>query len=383
MPPPSVRPVGESNIGLNLEEELLERIRAGGPLPFAAYMSLALYDPRGGYYSTRARTGWRGHFLTSPELDPAFGKLWATAFDAVWTRCGRPSRFEIVEVGPGEGGFALAVLGALGDELRDALTYRLVERVPDARARQGALLKGAPGVEWTESITELPEIDHGVVFANEVLDNLPVHLVEMRDGQITELCVGEGPAGLELVARPVSNPELEAFLERTGSTPIEGARAEVALAAESFIDRVTRRLNRGAVFLVDYGLEGSEIARRGGTLLTYSDTGVDEDVLDRPGEKDITAHANWTGARLALEASGLTVTGPTEQRKVLLALGARDLDERMKELHDAALAEGRGADAVRALSARQSLGALLDPGGLGGLQVLAGYRGIAPLDLGS
>jgi SAM-dependent MidA family methyltransferase len=367
---------------VSLEEEIVRRIRAGGPLPFAAFMSLALYDPSGGYYSGHVRTGWRGHFLTSPELDPAFGRLWAVAFREVWVRSGQPSSFEIVEIGPGEGGFARAVLGTVDDDLHAALTYRLVERVPAARTRQESLLEGAGNIEWTASITELPEIEHGCVFANEVLDNLPVHLVEAREGEIVELCVGEGDAGLELVARPVSNPELEAFLERTGTTPPDGARAEVALAGESFIARVTGRLGRGAVFLVDYGLEGAEIARRGGTLLTYSDKGVDDDVLERPGEKDITAHANWTSARRALEAAGMTVTGPTEQRKVLLSLGARDVDARLKEKHDTAISEGRGADAVTALSARQSLGALLDPGGLGGLQVLAGYRGIAPLDLG-
>ena len=44
------------------------------------------------------------------------------------------------------------------------------------------------------------------------------------------------------------------------------------------------------------------------------------------------------------------------------------------------IARGEGALAVRALSRRQALAALLDPGGLGGLQVMVGGRGI-PADV--
>ncbi|MGH2694669.1 MAG: SAM-dependent methyltransferase, partial [Actinomycetota bacterium] len=113
-----------------LGEIIAERIRAGGPMPFAAFMSLALYHHRHGYYADAARTGFAGHFLTSPELDPAFGELWAEGLARIWDACGRPERFEVIEVGPGEGTFAAAVLAAAPRELAAALVYRLVERMP-------------------------------------------------------------------------------------------------------------------------------------------------------------------------------------------------------------------------------------------------------------
>jgi SAM-dependent MidA family methyltransferase len=346
-------------------------------MPFAAFMSLALYDPIHGYYARGAqRTGWRGHFLTSPELDPAFGTLWARAFREVWARCGSPDVFEVVEVGPGEGGFAAAVLATVDDELASTLTYRMVERVPAVRARQQDRLEGAGRVEWSDSVTELPEIDHGVVFANEVLDNLPVHIVARDGTALVEVCVGAGADGLTFVDRPPSNPELELWVERTGTVPSDSGHVEVTLAAESMVAHLARRLGTGAIFLVDYGAEATEIERRGGTLLAYSESGVDERVLEEPGRRDITAHANWTSVSGALRRAGLAVEGPTEQRKVLLDLGARSLDVAWKEDHGTAIAEGRGADALKALSRRQALGVMLDPAGLGGLQVLAGYRGI-------
>jgi hypothetical protein len=52
------------------------------------------------------------------------------------------------------------------------------------------------------------------------------------------------------------------------------------------------------------------------------------------------------------------------------------LDTAFKSDYEIAIAEARGADAVACISRRQALGALLDPGGLGGLQVLVGITGI-------
>lgn len=360
-----------------LQKEIAERIRSSGPLPFAAYMQMALYDSRYGYYSSGAqRTGWRGHFVTSPELDPSFGILWNRAFREIWQACGCPAEFEIVEVGPGEGGFAQAVLEAADDDFARALTYRMVERTPAVRERQQEKL--ADRVVWTESVTELPRTLYGCVFANEVLDNLPVHLVEMRGGEILEICVDEADGELIFTTRPPSNPELINFLERTAVTLHEGDRVEVTLAAESLIARVSNRLEMGAIVMVDYGMSSEDIVRSGGTLVAYSNSGADTDVLARPGEKDITAHANWTSATGALVREGWTPAGPLRQREVLLSLGAGDLEASFKQDYESAIGEGRGANAVASLSRRQALGALLDPGGLGGLQVLAGLRGIDP-----
>ena len=350
-------------------------------MPFAAYMSLALYDPRDGYYANTERTGWGGDFVTSSVIDPAFGALWARAFEQIWEASGRPERFEVIEVGPGEGGFAASVLDAVAGDFAAALTYRLVERMSPARKRQEHLFQehrhDGDRVRWSASITDLEPVEAGVVFANEVLDNLPVHLVQQQDGRLAEVCVGAEGHGLVEMLLPPSNPELGAFFERHGVVIPEGHRAEVALAAESFCAHAARAIERGAIVIVDYGAMAPElVARPEGTLVCYSTAGADTNPLERPGEKDITAHANWSAATHALTQAGMKVTGPRPQSEVLIALGLADVDTELKRDHDAAIAAGRGADAVKALSRRHALRALSDRSGLGGFGVIAGLRGI-------
>lgn len=361
-----------------LRDLLAERIAASGPMPFAAYMSLALYHPKHGYYTGGAeRVGWRGHFLTSPELDPAFGGLWARAFTDIWHACGEPESFVVTEIGPGTGAFAAAVLGTVDGPFAAALHYRLVERSPQLRKRQEETLAGHDRIEWSPSITEVSPAGHGCVFANEVLDNLPVHLAIKRDGRLLEVCVDAVDGRLDLVELPPSSPELARYLERSEVDLPEGHRFEVGLAAEAFATRAAAMIGAGAIVFVDYGADANELVERPeGTLLAYSGSGTDDLVLERPGEKDITAHANWTTVARTLRTAGLEVAPMLSQRRVLEVLGLHELHDRLRADHDDAVASGRGADALAALSRRQALGALADPGGLGRLGVLVATKGI-------
>lgn len=358
-----------------LAAEIAHRIQRNGPMPFAAFMSLALYHPQHGYYRSGPRTDWRGDYITSAELDPAFGTLWARAFEQVWEACGTPARFTVVEMGPGEGSFAAAVLQTAPERFAAALGYVCVERSPAARGRQEERLGDA--VTWVESLDELGEIADGVVFANEVLDNLPVHLVEVRGTELRELCVDVSPDGLRLVSLPATGTELAGYLQRCGVQPPEGHRFEVGLAAESFARRAAATLQRGVVVLVDYGMEAPALMDRpAGTALAYSAAGADDDLLAAPGTRDITAHVNWTAVALSLEAAGMAVAEPIPQRAVLAALGIADIDASLRAEHDAMIAAGDGAAAIAALSRRQALGALVDRGGLGGLEVLGAWKSI-------
>jgi SAM-dependent MidA family methyltransferase len=356
---------------------VLDEIRRRGPMSFARFMELALYHPEHGYYASGARrTGWGGHFVTSPELDPAFGELWCGGLAQVWTACGRPPTFEVVEVGGGEGAFAATVLSAAPPLFGRALRYRLVEPVGALRERQRKRLEGLAGVSWSARLGELGPIECGCLIANEVLDNQPVHLVERSGGEVRELRVAARDGGLELTHAPLAE-DLARRLRDWGLEPPAGGRVEAPVAAERLVRRAAGLLRRGAVVLVDYGLEAGELAARpAGTLASYSESGADDLVLDRPGDKDITAHVNWTLVRRWLREAGLVAVGPLRQRDVLRALGSGAVAERLAAERRSAERTGRGAAAVRALSRRQALGALEDPAGLGGLGVMVGLSGI-------
>ena len=239
-----------------LEIRLLEELRSGPPITFAAFMDLALYDPENGYYASGARrTGWEGDFVTSPEIDPAFGFLWTRAFERTWESTGRPDPFHIIEVGAGEGGFAEAVLGSVSGRFASSLRYVIVERVPAVAERQRERL-GTTRVSWVSALDDVGAVTAGCVVANEVLDNLPVHLVERRDGALVELYVGVVGRRLQLEPGEISEPAIERFVDGYGLAVNDGARTEVGLAALSFTSALVDSLaQRGDI---PHRLRGNE-----------------------------------------------------------------------------------------------------------------------------
>src|SRR5947207_7066724 len=110
-----------------LHARIVERIHRFGPLSFADYLDLALYDADGGFYASGGRAGRGGDFLTSPEVGPLFGAVVARALDAWWGELGQPDPFVVVEAAAGAGALARAVLDA-GPACSLALRYMLVER---------------------------------------------------------------------------------------------------------------------------------------------------------------------------------------------------------------------------------------------------------------
>lgn len=357
-------------------EELVHALVAKrGPLTFAEYQDLVLYHPDHGYYSGAARAGWRGDYLTSSELDTAFGELWSAGLRQVWAACGAPRHFEVLEVGPGEGGLAAGLIRAAEGGWAAALSLRLIEPLPAVAERQKARLAGAGRCSWAASLDELPLAPAGCVIANEVLDNVPVHLLSARNGDLTELHVARRDGDLELRPAPLSPPAAAALRSGLWDPPSPGRDVAVSPRATSLILAAAGSVEQGAVILVDYGHEAGE---RGAEIVCYSAAGVDDRPLERPGAKDITVHVDWTAARRALDTTGATVTGPVKQREVLHALGAGAMQEKLRARHVSALHEGRGADAVRALSRRSALGGLTDPAGLGGMGVVMGCKGIGP-----
>ena len=116
-PAPDLDAVGQDE---RLVARIHEEIAQVGPLTFARFMDLALYDPDGGYYrGAAARPGRDGDFLTAPEAHPIFGAAMARAVADAWDRLGRPALFVLREYGAGTGALGAAILEGLRAERPD------------------------------------------------------------------------------------------------------------------------------------------------------------------------------------------------------------------------------------------------------------------------
>jgi len=113
--------------------------------------------------------------------------------------------------------------------------------------------------------------------------------------------------------------------------PIEGTHdylTEIHPQAEAFVRTLADRLQRGAAFFIDYGFPEAEYyhpQRHMGTLICHRAHRSDSDPLADPGQKDITAHVNFTGIALVAQDAGMEVLGYTSQGRFLINCGLLDL----------------------------------------------------------
>ncbi len=268
-----------------------------------------------------------------------------------------------MEAGAGNGRLARDVLDAAErhhPEFYRAVRLHLVERSPQARAAQAAVL-GRHSSVCASSSPDLPETVAGVIYANELLDALPPHLVVMREQGLREVYVDAD--GGRLVARegPPSSPRLAEYLGAVGARLEPGWFAEVNLAAADWIRRAGQCLERGFLVIIDYGHDAATLysaSHATGTLTTYRGHAAErrEDGpgwLLEPGDRDITSHVDLTGIALAGRDAGLRLLGVVDQAYFLLGLG---LAERLAD---------DDSGSPRARKRRLALKTLVMPGGLG------------------
>lgn len=300
---------------------------AGGWLPFDRYMSLALYAPGVGYYANARRKFGKmpqqgSDFVTAPELSPLFGRALAKQVAQALAVSGTDT---VIEFGAGSGALAAQLLETLDASGTPVSKYFIVDLSGTLRERQAErLARFAPRVEWLD---RWPDEIHGVLVANELLDAIPVELLRWDGEQWLQRGVTMDAQGALSFddrpgeARPPTPPEHD-----VGFVP--GTVTEVHPQAEAFVRTLAERLKRGAAFFIDYGFPESEYyhpQRTGGTLMCHHLHRADPDALALPGQKDITAHVNFTGIALAGQDAGLMVLGYTSQANFLINCGLVEL----------------------------------------------------------
>ena len=247
-----------------------------------------------------------------------------------------PAEIMLVELGPGRGTLmadALRAANAL-PEFRAALHIHLVETSAALVARQETLLAeaGVP-IVWHRRVEELPE-GPLIVIANEFVDALPIdQLVRAEKGwheRRVGLSDGKLISGLDPVALPGLPPaEVGAVMERRDVAPLKN---------------VAKRLvaHGGAALVVDYGY----LEPGFGDTLQALQNHRPVDLLETPGEADLTAHVDFAALADAVAPAGVRIHGPTTQGEFLRRLGIearaarlrQDKDDRARTEVEAALA---------------------------------------------
>lgn len=342
-----------------LAELLATRIESEGPIPFSEFMQTALYDPEHGYYARESfTTGREGDFATAPDTGPLMGATLAGPVQRFARQEGR-----LVELGPGSGRLIADVIDALDEPARENLEVVLVEPFQARREPLARRVEERVGFE-VRVVGNTAELEpaRSLAFANEVLDALPVDVVQATSDGIQALHVTVGEDGFERAWRPARASILEEARPVVDRLP-EGGRYELARGLGDLLGSLAEALDPGAAVVFDYGARFEDLWADGteGTLRGFREHEHVDPLVD-PGEVDITADVDFSRVMGIADALGLATAAYGGQDRLLVHLGmvevARERD-RLQDVKQLLVPAGGGfGERFRAL--------VLDDGGLAG-----------------
>lgn len=264
------------------------------PITFENFMRQALYDPVCGYYARRITgVGRRGDFTTAPMLSPAPAKAiaaWAVkALRATGCR-------DLIEIGPGEGKLAVAVMRHLPWHVRWRTRLHLVETSAPLAQLQRQLLGRRAAWHDSPAAALAACAGRAVIFSNELVDAFPVRRFQKTPDGWRELAVACDPDG----------PVRELLLDRAPLPPSSGFAArhppgqwiEVHDAYRRWLVDWLPQWHAGRLLTIDYGARADSLYHRRphGTLRAY----LLQQRLEGPaiyqnkGRQDLTADVNFT-----------------------------------------------------------------------------------------
>jgi NADH dehydrogenase [ubiquinone] 1 alpha subcomplex assembly factor 7 len=303
-----------------LEAIIRELVVADGPMAIDRFMMLCLAHPRHGYYMARMPFGRQGDFVTAPEVSQIFGELIGVWCIAAWEIMGRPDPVRLVELGPGRGTLMADILRACGiaPAFAAALRIHLVESSPLlAETQRQTLAAACRPIDWHARLDAVPA-GPMILLANEFFDAIPIRQLQRRGGRWHERVVGideHGNLGLGLAPDPVDDRLVGAWAPAAA----EGAIAEIAPARRRLAEAVGARLGAQSSFalVIDYG----HLSSAPGDTLQAVAGHRRADLLDRPGEVDITAHVDFAALAACLREAGAHVYPAMDQGSFLGAMG--------------------------------------------------------------
>ena len=310
-----------------LEEKLRQQIRLTGPISVAGYMGQCLFDPQHGYYTTHEPFGASGDFTTAPEISQMFGEMLA----AWWISARETIEFPdlaLVEIGPGRGTLMDDILRTIGKLTGGLLPeVHMVEISPRlAEMQRTKLDKHQANITSHASPLSLPKAPLGII-ANELFDAIPIRqFVKTKTGwfermvQLDEndsLAFGLGPAQLD-----------ETLLPKNHKGEPEGQIFECAPARLTMLELLAIHLKEhgGFALFIDYGHASSGF----GDTLQAMRAHRYANVLEHPGETDLTSHVDFEQLKKAATHHGLFASEIMDQGEFLKAIGIEQRAEKLK-----------------------------------------------------
>ena len=307
---------------MQIETKIKDLINKSGPISLSRYMEICLWDEENGYYNSKEVLGDKGDFITSPEISQTFGELiglWALNFHQQFIN---KKRFCITELGPGRGTLlndASRAISKVNNKQFD-LDITVLEKSQTLINLQKENLNNI-NVRWISDIKKL-SLEPQIIIANEFFDALPINqYVRGNEGWHEKKVTTKNGKLCFTLDNKIWVPSDSVFSNFKVGDTIEYSEQTIRI-----FSNICNHLIQydGVLLVIDYG----NVSGIGDTLQAVKNHDF-KDILEKPGQSDLSSHVNFKLLKEIARKKNLYVSKVKEQQIFLLELG---IMERLKSL---------------------------------------------------
>ncbi len=259
-------------------------------LPLDQFINLALYNKKSGYYMKKNPFGEGGDFITSPNITRLFSEIIAVWIITFWKSIGSPKKFNLLELGAGNGEMMKVVDETLFNfpDCYNACNFIIHEKSNFLIKEQKKNLN-TKKFSWLNDLEKI-NTNPTIFLANEFFDAIPIkQFFKKKDGWIERLVNLSEQKKAEFKEKKINIKKIEKKL----NLKISKNQNIIEYSPDTFkylkcICNLIQK-NDGGILIIDYGYSDSKMHE---TLQAINNHKY-SNILENIGDTDITYNINF------------------------------------------------------------------------------------------
>lgn len=300
-------------------------------LPTDEFFQNVLYKKKIGYYSTKNPLGKSGDFITAPKISNLFSEIIAIWIISTWKNFNKPKKFNVVELGPGDGSLAKVLLKVFErfPEFNLSKKLYLYETSDYLKSIQKNNIKNKK-IKW---INNLDCIKKGpiIFFGNEFFDAIPIKQFKRKNDFLYEryfrLDTKNNIQEIYCKAKKKDEKIIRSYRSLRKLRFIEFPEKGLKELAK-IVRKIS--LRKGCLLLIDYGYLNPNNQNTLQSVINHKKNHI----LNNLGRADVTSHVNFKLLNEFFLKRDLKVKNVVSQKVFLETMGIIDraniLSKKMK-----------------------------------------------------
>ena len=292
-------------------------LKKGSKISLDKFIYKALYDKNKGYYMKGNPIGSKGDFITSPNISIMFSEMIAIWIISFWENLGCPKKFNIVELGAGNGEMMYQIMNAVKKfkNFDKSSNFIIFEKSQYLKKLQKNKIK-FQNIKWInklEKISKFPTI----FLANEFFDALPIKQFICKQNIWYEKYIISKGKSFKFVDQKIKKNTIEKLLKQK---ILKNQKfVEFSPLGSEILGSISKTINKnnGGILIIDYGYKSKKMFNTLQSIKSHKKNNPLENIY----KADITHLINFSFLEKKIENLKINSVYLTTQREFLIKMG--------------------------------------------------------------